>query len=307
MDRTVARGGHPPLKGAFSEKALSRGSSAHYADVRYYEKTYGTRDEDVAFYRALVAKYAAARGSRSRRPRPLRVLEIGIGSGRIALPLARDGVAVTGVDLSAPMLGELSRRLEGEPADVRARVEPHEGDMRALGTLPLGDRFPLILCTFNTFLHLYGREDVERFFAGVLSRLAPGGHLVMDVAVPHPEDLARDPDRAYGAPRFRDPSSGKMVRYAERFSYDTASQVLFVSMEFSPVDGSTPWGQPLAHRQFFPQEIEALAHYNGLALVSVAGGFEGEPLDRFSDVAVWTFAAAAKPRGRAKASRPSGR
>ncbi len=283
------------MKGAFSEKALSRGSSAHYADVRYYDKTYGARDEDVAFYRSLVGRYASER-SPARRAKPLRVLEIGVGSGRIALPLARDGVAVTGVDLSSPMLTELARRLELEPPEVRARVTAHEGDMRALETLALGPRFPLILCTFNTFLHLYAREDVERFFAGVRASLAPGGHLVMDVAVPHPEDLARDPDRAFGAPRFRDPSSGKMVRYAERFSYDTASQVLFVSMEFSPVDGSTPWGQPLAHRQFFPQEIEALAHYNGFSLVSVQGGFEGEPLDRFSDVAVWAFAAAGRPK-----------
>jgi len=278
------------VKGAFSDKALSRGSSAHYADVRYYEKTYGSRAEDVSFYTALVSSHAEARGALS--GRPFRVLEIGVGSGRIALPLARGGVSVTGVDLSAPMLGELARKLEAEPADVAARVTAREGDMRSLGSLGLGARFPLILCTFNTFLHLYSREDVERFFAGVRAMLAPGGHLVMDVAVPHPEDLARDPERAFGAPRFRDPSSGKMVRYAERFSYDTASQILFVSMEFSPVDGSTPWGQPLAHRQFFPQEIEALAHYNGFALVSVSGGFEGEPLDRFSDLAVWTFAAA---------------
>jgi hypothetical protein len=116
----------------------------------------------------------------------------------------------------------------------------------------------------------------------------------MDVSVPHPEDLARDPDRAFSAPRYRDPSTGKMVKYAERFEYDAASQVLFVSMEMTPVDGSAPWGQVLAHRQFFPQEIEALFHYNGLSLVSVEGGFEGEPLDRFSDLSVWTFAPSAK-------------
>lgn len=287
------------MKGAFSEKALARGSSAHYADVRYYDKTYGSRDEDVAFYRALVARFSKERAQTSKASKPFRVLEIGVGSGRIALPLARDGVVVTGVDLSAPMLSELARKLTTESPEIAARVTVHEGDMRDLGSLPLGPRFPLILCTFNTFLHLYTREDVERFFAGVRGALAPGGCFVMDVAVPHPEDLARDPDRAFGAPRFRDPSSGKMVRYAERFSYDTASQILFVSMEFTPVDGSTPWGQPLAHRQFFPQEIEALAHYNGLSVVSVAGGFEDEPLDRFSDVAVWTFASAKRsPRAR---------
>lgn len=256
---------------------MARGSSAHYDDVAYYEKTYGGRGEDVAFYRALLA----------RTPGP--VLEIGIGSGRIALPLARDGAEVTGVDLSAPMLSELEQRLAKEPPEVRARVSARQGDMRALEDMSFGQRFPLVIATFNTFLHLYTRDDVERFLLGVRAHLAPGGRFVMDITVPHPEDLARDPDRAFGAPRFRDPSSGKIVKYTERFNYDPASQVLFVSMELTPVDGTAPWGQPLAHRQFFPQEIEALFHYNGLTLESVWGGFEEEPLDRFSDVAVWSF------------------
>jgi SAM-dependent methyltransferase len=289
----------PRLRGAFSPKALERGSSVHYDDVRYYEKTYASRDEDVVFYEALVRgrhprpNPGGARAKERAADTPYRVLEIGIGHGRIALPLARAGADVTGVDLSAPMLEELARRLTQEPPEVRARIHAHHGDMRKLETVlgPTTQPFPLIVATFNTFLHLYERVDVEAFLAGVRALLAPGGHFVMDVSVPHPEDLARDPERAYGAPRFRDPASGKLVRYAERFDYDAASQVLFVSMEFTPVDGSAPWGQPLAHRQFFPQEIEALFHYNGFSLVSVHGGFEGEPLDRFSDQAVWTFAA----------------
>jgi SAM-dependent methyltransferase len=282
----------PRLRGAFSPKALERGSSVHYDDVRYYEKTYASREEDVSFYESLVRRRArtGARGER--------VLEIGIGHGRIALPLARAGAHVTGVDLSAPMLAELARRLTHEPPEVRARITAHEGDMRALRAAvgPDTEPFPLILATFNTFLHLYERADVERFLIGVRDLLAPGGHFVMDVSVPNPEDLARDPERAYGAPRFRDPSSGKIVRYTERFDYDAPSQVLFVSMDFTPTDGSAPWGQSLAHRQFYPQEIEALFHYNGFSLVSVFGGFEGEPLDRFSDVGVWTFQATARAR-----------
>lgn len=275
---------------------LERGSSVHYDDVRYYEKTYASRGEDVAYYERLVRERARkrSRGAGAKTGKalaPERVLEIGVGHGRIALPLARAGADVTGVDLSAPMLAELAKRLEREPEDVRARVRAHEGDMRALERVlgPDTAPFPLILTTFNTFLHLYGREDVESFLAGIRALLAPGGLFVMDVSVPNPEDLARDPDRAYGAPRFRDPFSGKMVKYTERFDYDPVSQVLCVVMEFVPTDGSPAWAQTLTHRQFYPQEIEALFHYNGFSLVSVEGGFEGEPLDRFSDMAVWTF------------------
>ena len=61
-----------------------------------------------------------------------------------------------------------------------------------------------------------------------------------------------------------------------------------MSVEFSPVDGGDPWMVPLAHRQFFPQELEALLHHAGFEVESVTGDFTPAPLDRFSDVAVWT-------------------
>jgi hypothetical protein len=88
------------------------------------------------------------------------------------------------------------------------------------------------------------------------------------------------------------------VRYVEHFDYDRARQVLFVAMEFEPMrsgGGSRgsrgsrdeTWMTPLAHRQFFPQEWEALLHYNGFEVDKVEGDFHGGPLDRTSDVMVW--------------------
>ncbi len=85
--------------------------------------------------------------------------------------------------------------------------------------------------------------------------------------------------------------TGTLSQYAAntpRFDYDPARQVLFVTMEFEPVDGSAPWRVLLAHRQFFPQELEALLAYNGFLVDEVHGGFEGEPLDRGSDVALFS-------------------
>ena len=100
---------------------------------------------------------------------------------------------------------------------------------------------------------------------------------MLDVSVPEPEELARDPARPSFAPRFRYPE-GPLVRYSERFDYDRLRQVLFVAMEFSPLDGSEPWMTPLAHRQFFPQELEALLHYNGFTVTERHGDFSGGAL-----------------------------
>ncbi|HLK38974.1 MAG TPA: class I SAM-dependent methyltransferase [Polyangiaceae bacterium] len=255
------------------DRELEAGSLAHYEDPAYYTATYARRIDDVAYYVALAGK---ARGP---------VLEYGIGNGRVALPIARHGVEVVGVDHSRPMLADLRDRLAKEPASVRSRVSAVRGDMRRVR---LGRRFPLVLATFNTALHLYTRQDVEGFFARVREHLAPRGRFVADLSVPSVAELARDPSRPFHAPRFLHPTAQVRVKNRERFDYDPIRQVLFVSMEFEPVDDpSGGWMTPLAHRQFFPREWEALLHYGGFDVEQVHGDFAGGPLTADSDVMVW--------------------
>lgn len=254
---------------------LEAGTSAHYENPAYYTKTYKTRLEDVRYYVDL------ARASKGP------VLEYGCGNGRITIPLARTGTDVVGLDLSAEMLADLRTRLALEDDRVSNRVTLKRGDMRRA---KLRQRFPLVFCPFNAFLHLYTREDVEQFLARVLEHLTPRGQFIFDVSMPEPEELARDPNRAYHTPRFRYPSedgkSETLVRYSERFDYDKLRQLLFVAMEFSPVNGGEPWMTPLAHRQFYPQELEALLHYNGFEIETFAGDFMGSPVSTNSSTLV---------------------
>jgi SAM-dependent methyltransferase len=255
------------------DRELEAGSLAHYEDPAYYAATYARRLADVTFYVGLARQ---ARGP---------VLEYGVGNGRIALPMARHGVDVVGVDHSQPMLRDLRLRLKSEPEEVRRRVRVVRGDMRRA---KLQRRFSLVICTFNTALHLYTRQDVEAFFSRVREHLAPRGRFVVDLSMPPLADLARDPSQAFHAPRFRHPSTGSMVKNREYFDYDPVRQVLFVSMEFEPVGApADAWETPLAHRQFFPQEWAALLHYNGFRVDRVEGDFHGGPLAKDSDVMVW--------------------
>jgi SAM-dependent methyltransferase len=265
----------PPLRGlpGVRDRELEAGSLAHYEDPAYYSATYAQRLEDVAYYVGLAQRVGGP------------VLEYGAGNGRIAIPMARHGIDVVGVDHSLPMLADLRTRLAAEPAAVRARVRAVRGDMRRVH---LRRRFPLVLATFNTALHLYTRSDVERFLTRVREHLSPRGRFVLDLAVPAPGDLARSPGRAYHSPRFRHPTTGGIVRNREYFDYDPWRQVLFVSMEFEPVgDPGGAWTTPLAHRQFFPQEWAMLLHYNGFAVERVDGDFCGGPFTRDSDVMIW--------------------
>lgn len=258
-----------PLPDTLAElgAAGDAGALAHYSDPAYYTKTYGNREHDVEYYVALAR---AVGGS---------VLEYGIGNGRVALPIARAGVAVRGIDLSRPMLDDLRAKLESEPAAVRERVRAEHGDMRSVR---LDERFPLVIVPFNGLLHLYETADVEALFARVFEHLEPDGLFVFDISVPVPSDLARDPERWYRSPRLRHPTTGEVVRYAERFEYDPIRQVVLITMRFEPKNGE-PWTIPLTHRQFFPREVEALLRHAGFSNIDFTADFSDHPADRYTD------------------------
>lgn len=263
-----------PFPGTLDElgSAGDAGALAHYSDPAYYTKTYGNRRHDVEYYVRLARR---ARGP---------VLEYGVGNGRVALAMARAGVDVFGVDLSKTMLDDLARVLAEQPPKVRARVQTAHGDMRVL---ELGRRFPLVIAPFNTVLHLYERTDFEAFFARVREHLEPDGRFVFDFSVPQPGDLSRDPERWFGAPRIRHPTTGELTRYDERFDYDPLRQILLITTRFTPAHGR-PWTIPLSHRQLFPCEAEALLHYNGFTDIELTADFTDQPADRYTDSAVVT-------------------
>jgi SAM-dependent methyltransferase len=247
-------------------KAWEVGSLAHYADPALYRHRYARRRADIAYYQRLAGQAGAP------------VLEYGCGEGRITLGLAKAGIRVVGVDHSAPMLASLQAALDRSPA-LGAHVRLVEGDMRRV---QLDDKFALVCCAFNTFLHLYTRADVESFLAHVRAHLAPGGLFAFDVLNPNPVDLARSPDRPLKGRDVVHPESGERLRTQERFDYDAASQVLHMVLEYS--GPHTQFSQPLSHRQFYPQELQALLHYNGFVIESFEGGFAGEPFDDQADV-----------------------
>lgn len=262
-----------PSKPADPGALLDAGRREHFTDAGYYAHAYRDRTDDIAYYVQVAREHGEA------------LLEYGVGDGRIAIPLAQAGHRVTGIDLSAPMLDALRRKLKAETREVRERVTLRAGDMTEVA---LRKQFNLIICPFNTFLHLYDRASAEAFLARVRRHLAPGGRFVFDVSVPAPEDLARDPGRAYKVPPFRHPTAGCVVKYEEYFAYEHVSQILYVDFVFtSRDDPSRKWKTRLAQRMYFPQELEALLHYNGFAVMGIEGDFSGGPLTGASDTMIW--------------------
>jgi len=135
--------------------------------------------EDVAFY---------VEEARSAAPGP--IVELGVGTGRIALPIAAEGIRVIGVDSSAGMLEVCRER--AELAEVGELVDLRLGDMRRP---PVGERVSLVICPFRSLLHLHTDRDRLEALAGVYARLVPGGRLIFDVFTPSAADIAETDGR----------------------------------------------------------------------------------------------------------------
>lgn len=246
-----------------SPQALRFGTEAHYIDAELYDRNYKRRRYDVRFYESIADEVGGP------------ILELGAGSGRVTLALARRGHDVVAVDRMGPMLDRLRQALAKERAEVRARVKVVRGDLLSLRRK---ERFKLVIAPFNVFMHLYSRRDVERAFATCRVHLAPKGRLVFDVLMPELRAFVRDPMRMYVSRPITD-ARGRKWNYAEQFHYDDETQIQMVTAVLSAVDDPTEVRiLPLAHRQFFPQELEALLHYHGFDVVNRWGDFERGPI-----------------------------
>jgi SAM-dependent methyltransferase len=153
-------------------KRRMAGQSPYDAIARVYDPWSRSVTEDVPFY---VAEARADGGP---------VIELGVGTGRIAVPIAAEGVAVIGVDSSEGMLAVC--REQADLAGVADLIDLRLGDLREP---PVDERVSLVLCPFRAYLHM--RDDTERLAALDAARelLVPGGRLVFDVFAPGRRDI----------------------------------------------------------------------------------------------------------------------
>jgi SAM-dependent methyltransferase len=139
--------------------------------------------EDVDFYVAEARKATGAAGpAGDGRGQP--IVELGVGTGRIAVPTAAAGVRVIGIDSSAGMLEVC--RLRAEAAGVQSLLDLRLGDLR---DPPVAERVPLVTCPFRSYLHLADAGERLAAFRAARELLIPGGRLIFDVFAPSADDI----------------------------------------------------------------------------------------------------------------------
>lgn len=187
------------------------------------------------------------------------VLELGVGTGRLALPLAAAGVEVHGIDASEAMLDRLRAKPGSQAITLTA------GDMAA--DLPAG-LFTLVVCAYNTFFNLGSAEAQATCFAAVSKSLAPGGRFALEVFVPD------EPPRSGTSVGVRELTTDRVVLSVAQ--YDAAAQDAhgqFVELTEAGGVRLRPW----AIHWSTPAQLDAMAAGAGFTLESRSGGWSGEP------------------------------
>ncbi len=229
---------------------------------------------DLAFYRA------ACEGTR-------RVLELGCGAGRLAIPLARDGRGVVGVDLDEALLDIARSKIRQTPAAIRARLDLRVGDMRALALDEL--RFDRILIAHSTIYCLENDDEVRAMLRKVRSHLDPAGQLLIDaysadgfhdVLDPNADDPLTEIVRVTVAERS--------WRVLERSDWDRENQRIEALYRYVPTSGGPALDTTITHRYMRAAQLETLLREEGFDEVRIAADFEGRPYGKDAEHMVVT-------------------
>ncbi len=198
-----------------------------------------------------------------------RALELGIGTGRVALPLARRGVPVHGIDLSQAMVARLRAKPGGDAIDVTI------GDFE---TTRVAGTFRLAYLVFNTIMNLTTQDAQVACFGNVAAHLEPGGCFVVEVGIP---DLRRLPPGETAVMWEVGPTGCAFD------IYDVATQAL-TSNYFTVEDGRGEYFS-IPFRYVWPAELDLMARLAGLRLQARWGGWNREPFTAESrqHVSVW--------------------
>ncbi len=207
--------------------------------------------EDVAFY---VEEAVASGGP---------VVELGVGTGRIAIPIAAAGVAVIGIDSSRGMLDVCAEQARNAGLDTL--VDVRLGDLRHP---PVDERVPLVICPFRAYLHL--TDDEARLEALVAARalLRPEGRLIFDVFAPGADDIAA----THGRWIEREPG------IYERAVWDEHARVLTLTVRGESAEST------LSLAWLEPARWQTLLREAGFDVEAVYGWFDRRPYACGEDV-----------------------
>ena len=244
-----------------------------WADI--YDPVHSNRTADILFYVDLAKSTGGS------------VLELACGTGRVAIPIARAGVDIVGMDLSPAMLRTARRNLKAA-GELPGTLTLKRGDMR---DFRLGQRFSLVTIPFNTFLLLLSVAEQRQALESIHRHLEPGGRLALDIFVPNLERLVREDASLYHQGDVTDPASGRRFVLWDQTTYDNHHQMLHARIIIEELDQRGRVIQKLHRiwqmRYVYRYEMQHLLEVCGFQVEELYGDFQEGEFDTDSTQMVW--------------------
>ncbi len=232
-----------------------------YSDPSIYDHIHWWKTNDIEFIVGLVNELGHP------------VLELAAGTGRLALPIMENGITYHGIDSSPEYVSWSQKKLA--PYETLGKITV--GDMRSL---ELDQQFKTAFIGFNSIFHLMTNDDISRCFSSVFDHLEPGGHFVVDMFLPDPSFLHREPIE-HDVMEFTHPELGP-CRVRETNVYDDETQINAITWYFYYENQAKPHLYSFNMHMIYPDTMFRLLNEAGFHINQVWGDYDKSPMDEDS-------------------------
>lgn len=235
-----------------------------YIDGQHYDNMLRSRKQDsrLSFFKNQTNIYGDP------------VLELACGTGEISIMIAKEGMSVTGLDFSQIMLDQAIRKSKENNLEIQWIKE----DMTHF---KLNNKYSSIIMPGAALNWILKNEEVERCFSCVKNHLRQDGRFIFDVFNPDLDILQKDPSEKYPMYEYPNPHGKGKVLVTGSNTYNKLTQISYYSQYYKIEDKEVVRSVKL--RMYFPQELDALLHYNGFTIDNKFGTFDEEPFNSDSN------------------------
>ncbi|WP_460219449.1 class I SAM-dependent methyltransferase [Psychroserpens sp. MEBiC05023] len=219
-----------------------------------------TNLNDLLFYKNWLPKNKEAR-----------ILELCCGTGRLTIPIAKEGYDITGVDITPSMLEQATIKA----SEAELNIKFIEADMR---NLELSERFDLIFIPFNSIHHLYLNKDLFKTLNVVKKHLKDQGLFLFDCFNPNIKYMVEAEKKEQEIARYTT-TDGRDILIKQIMHYESSTQINRIEWHYY-INGQFDSIQNLDMRLYFPQELDTYLKSNGFNIIHKYGSFEE---DTFTD------------------------
>lgn len=225
---------------------------------------------DLPFYKKWMPKNKDAK-----------ILELCCGTGRLTLPIAKDGYNICGVDYTSSML----KQARVKASEAGLEIDFIEADIR---TFNLQEKFNLIFIPFNSIHHLYKNDDLCATLRNVRNHLKEDGLFLLDCFNPNIQYIVEGEKEQSVVAEYIT-SDGRKVLIKQKMGYESSTQINRIEWHYF-INGEFHSVQNLDMRLFFPQELDSYLEWAGFNIIHKFGSFEEETFSDNSEKQIFVLA-----------------